>query len=483
MYDVVIIGAGVSGAACARELMRYQLSVCVLERAADVCCGTTKANSGIVHSGIDAHPGTLKAEMNLKGNALMEDLSKELDFYFIRNGSLIISFSDEDRPQLEALYQQGLENGVEGIRIVEKEELHQMEPALSDEAVAGIYCPTGGIVDPFGLNIALAENAATNGAEFRFNTEVTNAQRREDHWVLSTTKGDVEAKVVVNAAGVYADVFHNMATGEGSTDKLTITARKGEYCLLDTTAGKTVSNTIFQLPTKMGKGILVTPTTHGNLLIGPTATDIDDKEGTNTTAEGLDHVIQAAMKSVPGLPRREIITSFTGLRAHDDRNDFVIEELKDAPGFVDCAGIESPGLTSAPAIGQRVAQIVAEILKPQKNEAFNGKREGIVHLKHCTLEERSALIRKNPAYGNIVCRCEDVTEGEIMDAIHRPLGATTLDGVKRRTTQGMGRCQAGFCTPRTVEILARELGVSPLSITKNGGSSFLLQGKTKEAKA
>ena len=281
---------------------------------------------------------------------------------------------------------------------------------------------------------------------------------------------------MVNAAGVYADVFHNMV----SSKKIHITPRRGEYCLLDKTTGGLVDKTIFQLPGKYGKGILVTPTVHGNTLIGPTADDHDDKEATNTTRQGLDHVCSAARRSVPSVPVRQVITSFAGNRAHEDNHEFIIEELADAPHFVDCSGIESPGLTSSPAIGERVAQIVSGLLHAQKNPAWNGNRKGVLNPKTLSEEDYAALIRENPAYGNIICRCEMITEGEILDAIHRPLGARSLDGVKRRTRAGMGRCQAGFCSPRTMEILARELGISQLEITKNGGSSNMVVGLSKD---
>jgi glycerol-3-phosphate dehydrogenase len=477
MYDVVIIGAGVTGSASARELSRYNLNICVVEKEEDVCAGTSKANSAIVHSGIDCTPGTLMAELNVEGNKLMGPLSEELDFSFKRNGSLILCFSEEDRPNLEALFAHAEKNGVEGCRIVEKEELHQMEPNLSDEAIAAIYCPTGGIVCPFGLNIAMAENAYTNGVEFRFNTKVRTIKKTDGGWLLTTNNGDIRTKVVVNAAGVYADVFHNMV----SKDKIHITPRRGEYCLLDKTTGDLVSNTIFQLPGKYGKGILVTPTIHGNTLIGPTADDHEDRDATNTTAQGLAHVISAATKSVPNVPVRQVITSFSGNRAHEDHHEFIIKELPDAPFFVDAAGIESPGLTSSPAIGKKVAGIVADLLHPEKNPNFNGTRKGVLDPKKLSEEEYAALIKEKPAYGNVICRCETITEGEIIDAITRPLGAKSLDGVKRRTRAGMGRCQAGFCSPRTMEIISRELGISQLEITKNGGESKMVVGYSKKS--
>lgn len=356
MYDVIIIGAGVSGCASARELSRYKAQVCVLEKAEDVCCGTSKANSAIVHAGYDASTGSLMAKLNVQGNRMMEQLSEELDFEFQRIGSLVVCRDEEERPSLQALYDRGVANGVEGLRIVEREELRRMEPNISEDAVAALYAPTAGIVCPFGMNIAFAENAAANGVEFRFDTRVQNIRRMEGGWLVETDQGQYEAKCVVNAAGVYADTFHNMV----SEQKLKITPRRGDYCLLDKSAGGHVSKVIFALPGKYGKGVLVTPTVHGNLLVGPTAIDTEDREGVNTTREGLDQVLQKAGENVKDLPMRSVITSFAGLRAHEEHHEFVIGEVEGAPGFVDCAGIESPGLTASPAIGVTVAGIVRD---------------------------------------------------------------------------------------------------------------------------
>lgn len=477
MYDVIIIGAGVSGCAAARELSRYRARVCVLEKAEDVCCGTSKANSAIAHAGYDAPTGSLMAKLNVQGNQMMEQLSKELDFEFQRIGSLVICRDAEDLPNLQALYDRGTANGVTGLRIVEKEELRQMEPNISDDAVAALYAPTAGIVCPFGMNIAFAENAAVNGVEFRFDTAVQDIRKTESGWLLETNQGQFEAKCVVNAAGVYADVIHNMV----SEQKIRITPRRGDYCLLDKSAGSHVSRVIFALPGKYGKGILVTPTVHGNLLVGPTAVDTENKEGNNTTREGLDQVIEKAGENVKNLPMRSVITSFAGLRAHEENHEFIIGEVEGAAGFVDCAGIESPGLTASPAIGVMVAGIVREILQPEVNPSFDGTRKGILKPQELPVEERRQLIRDNPAYGNIICRCEMVTEGEIIDAITRPLGAKSLDGVKRRTRAGMGRCQAGFCSPRVMEILARECGKHISDITKAGGESRIVVGVNKDS--
>lgn len=477
MYDVIIIGAGVSGAAAARELSRYKVKACVIEKEEDVCCGTSKANSAIVHAGYDAATGSLMAKLNVRGNQMMEQLAKDLDFPFKKNGSLVVCLHEEDMPNLQALYDRGVANGVKDLRILNREELRAMEPNISDEAYAALYAPTAGIVCPFNLNIAMAENACVNGVEFKFDTEVIGLHPIEGGWAIETNQGSFETKYVVNAAGVYADTLHNMV----SAKKIHITPRRGDYCLLDKTAGNLVSKTIFALPGKFGKGILVAPTVHGNLILGPTAIDIEDKEGTNTTRDGLDQVITKCGMNVKNIPMRSVITSFAGLRAHEDGHEFLIGELEDAPGFIDCAGIESPGLTSSPAIGEMVAEILREKLNLEKNENFVATRKGVLDPDALSKEERIELIRKNPAYGNIICRCEMITEGEILDAIHRPLGAKSLDGVKRRTRAGMGRCQAGFCSPRTMEILARERHVSMFDITKSGGESKIVVGTNKDS--
>lgn len=504
MADVIIIGAGVTGAAIARELSRYERDILVLERESDVCEGTSKANSGIVHAGHDALPGTLKARLNVEGNRLMEQLSVDLDFPFKRNGSLVVTFEEEGKEGLNKLLERGKKNGVEGLRIIESEEVKAMEPNLSGKVKAALYAPTGGIVCPFGLNIALAENACENGVEFKLNTTVQKIEKippqkaageraageKAVHTVcmyrVHTDKGCFEAPVVINAAGVYADVFHNMV----SENKIRITPRRGEYCLLDRKEGGLVSATVFQLPTKMGKGILVTPTVHGNLLLGPTAVNIEDKEGVNTTAEGLYRVLKQAAESVENLPVRSVITSFAGLRAHGNfdkegheikngSSDFLIGEAADAPGFIDAAGIESPGLTCAPAIGVYVAELVQDIYPAPVKKAFKATRKGVPSMSLAADEEKQRLIQENPAFANVICRCEQVTEGEILAAIHRPLGAVTLDGIKRRTRAGMGRCQAGFCSPKTIEILARELGKDMEEITKAGEASSFLNGYNK----
>lgn len=470
MYDVIIIGAGVSGTATARELSKYELKICVIEKEEDVCCGTSKANSGIVHAGFDAKTGSLMAKLNVRGNEMMPQIAKDLDVPFEQCGSLVICTEDEDQGKLEQLYEQGVKNGVKGLRILTKEEVREMEENIQDNVVAALYAPTGGIVCPFTLNLAYAENAYDNGVEFFFDTEVLNIEKKEEHFVVTTSQGKMEGKVVVNAAGVYGDKFHNMV----SNDKIHIIPRKGDYCLLDKGTGKMVSHTIFQLPTPMGKGVLVTQTVHGNLLIGPTALDMEEKDATETTKEELDKVMTLSSKSIKNIPMRQIITSFAGLRAYEKGHDFIIKELEDVKGFVDCVGIASPGLASSPAIGEEVRKIVVSILKPEEKKEYKKTRKGIFDPKTLPLEERKEFIRNNPLYGKIVCRCEVVTEGEIIEAIKRPLGAKSLDGVKRRVRAGMGRCQGGFCSPKIMEMIAKERNISMNEVTKKGKNSKMI---------
>ena len=478
IYDAVIIGAGVTGCAIARELSRWQVKACVLERAEDVCCGTSKANSAIIHAGFDAEPGSWKARMNVRGSAMMPGLCRELDVPFRRNGTIVLCTAQDGRTQpepealqaLQKLLEKGRQNGVPGLEILPRETLLAMEPNLTQQTAAGLYAPTGGIICPFTLTIALAENACRNGVEFRLNTEVLHITRCTGGYRIHTTRGILESRAVINAAGVYADTLHNMV----STEKLHITPRKGEYCLFDHTAGEIVSHTIFQLPTEMGKGVLVTPTIHGNLLIGPTAVDITDREAVNTTQAGLDTVFSRAAQSIREIPVRQVITAFAGLRAHEDGDDFVLGEVRDAPGFFDAAGIESPGLSSAPAIGELISRQVAAYLQLSENPDFSGSRAGIPQVHALPFAERTALIAELPDYADIICRCEMISRGEILDAIRREPGARSLDGVKRRTRAGMGRCQSGFCAPRVLEILRQELQLPVTEITKCGGASRLI---------
>ena len=475
---IVIIGAGVSGCAIARELSRFEAEICVLEKEEDVCCGTSKANSAIAHAGFDAVPGSLMAKLNVEGSQGMEALSRELDFPFQQIGSLVICTDPEQAAKLNDLKEQGEKNGVKDLRVIGREELCAMEPHISENAVAALFAPTGGIICPFELNIAMAENAVQNGVKFFFEQNVRAIEKRQSVYTVVTDKGTFRADIVINAAGVYAGAVHNMV----SEDKVEIIPRKGEYYLLDKSAGGHVSHTIFMLPGAMGKGVLVTPTVHGNLLVGPTAHDIEDKEGTDVTAEGLAEVAEKASLTVRDIPFRSAITSFAGLRAHEAGHDFQIGELEESPGFIDCLGIESPGLTASPAIGRYVAALVKERWELKEKSSFCPERKGMIRPAQMTIEERNALIRKDPSYGNMICRCEMISEGEILEALRRPVPARSLDGVKRRTRAGMGRCQAGFCSPRVMEILVREVPeLDMFRVTKNGPGSELVTGINKDA--
>lgn len=470
-YDVVIVGAGVTGCAIARELSKYDLSIMVVEKEEDVCSGTSKANSGIVHAGFDPEPGSMMAKMNIRGAELIRRLHTELDFAYLENGALVLCFDEADIGKLRALYERGVKNGVQGLRILTGDEARALEPAIAENVVAALHAPTAGVVCPFGMTIAFAENAADNGAEFRFLTEITGIEKNDGGYILTANGEQFAAKCVVNAAGVYADDMHNFVSAE----KIAITPRRGEYLLMDKEVGGLVGSTIFQLPGKAGKGVLVTRTVHGNLLIGPNANDIEDKEGVDTTQAGMDEVRQKALLSIPKAPFNKMITSFAGLRAHGNTGDFIIGEAQDAPGFFDAAAIESPGLTAAPAIGEYVASLIAEKLGATEKEHFIAERKGIPEVAKLPPKERAELIAKRPEYGRIVCRCENISEGEIIDSIERTLGAKSMDGVKRRVRQGMGRCQAGFCTPGTIDLIAKHLGVSKDEVCKNRpGSEFIV---------
>ena len=475
MYDVAIIGCGVIGAATAYALSRYENKVVILEAENDVADCTTKANSAILHAGYDPAPGTKMARLNVRGVELAKEICAKLDVPYKQCGSLVLALSESELPHLQHLYENGTANGVPDMKILTKEETLAMEPNLSENVCGALWAPSAAIVSPWEYALAMTEVAVRNGVELRRSCRVEDAEAMADGgYRLTTTQGTVEARYVINAAGIWAEKVHCMV----EPASFHITPTRGEYYLLDKSEGTRVSHVIFQCPNALGKGVLVAPTVHGNLLVGPTAIDVDDKEATATTAAGLNEVREKSGLAVKDLPMRQTITSFAGLRAHEPRHDFFIGEI--APGFVDCAAIESPGLSSAPAVGAMVADIVKNSLHLRDDPTFDPTRKGILDPKTLPFEERAALIKENPAYGQIICRCESVTEGEIIDAIHRVPGARSLDGVKRRTRAGMGRCQAGFCSPRVMEILARELGVPQSEITKAGGKSKIIVGTNKD---
>lgn len=475
MKKILIIGAGVIGCSVARELSRYDAEITVLERENDVACGTSKANSGVVHGGFDAKPGTKKAYYNVRGNAMFDKLSKELDFPFRRNGAYVLCFDDDRWDGLKKLYDQGLENGVKDVKVVTGDEVRKREPYVSPEVKGALWCPSSGIVSPYEMTVAYAENAAKNGVKFVFEKKVSKLEK--DGAKIKVVCGDGEeytADVVVNAAGLYSDELNNTVNDK----KYKIVPRKGEYMLLDKTAGYLTSTTLFQLPTAMGKGILVVPSVHGNILLGPTAVDIDDKDCKDTTYDGLSEAFDKARVTVPSLTKKQVITQFTGLRAHADAGDFVIGFAGELPLY-NLVGIESPGLTAAPAIAVDASEEIADYLGLTFNHGFDPIRKGIPCFAKMTEKERAEIAKKNPLYGRIVCRCEVVTEGEIVDSINRPVGAKDLDGVKRRTRAGMGRCQSGFCSERVMEIIARERGIDMTEVTKSGKGSEIVIGRVE----
>lgn len=475
MYDVAIIGAGVIGSSIFRELTKYDLKVVVLEKEKDVSMGTSKANSAIVHAGYDPKEGTLMAKYNVAGNEMFEELCKELSVPFKRNGSLILAFDEEDLNTVKKLYENGCKIGVKDLSILNKDEVLEKEPNLGDEIKGALYAPTGGIVGPFEYTIALAENAVQNGGELKLKKEVISIEK-DDVFRIATNDGEVvEAKFVINAAGLYADKIHNLICKES----FKIVPRSGEYFIMDKSQGNIVSHTIFQCPSKLGKGVLVTPTVHGNLLVGPDARDIEDKEDLGTAAEGLEGIREASMRSTKKVNFRESIRNFAGLRANPDTGDFIVEENDEVKGFIDVAGMKSPGLSSAPAIALGVVDILEKAgCKLEKKDNFISKREQI-HFMDLAPKEKAELIKENPQYGRIVCRCESITEGEIVDAIKRSFGVLSVDGIKRRCRPGMGRCQGGFCGPKVQEIIAREYNVPLESVVLEKDNSYILVGKTK----
>lgn len=475
MRDVVIIGAGVTGTSVAYNLSKFKGDFLVVEKHADVCEETSKANSAICHGGYDAEPGSMKAKMNVEGNHMMREIADELSFPYKQIGTLVLCHREEDFPKLQKLYDQGIENGVSGMEIIYNEEILKMEPHVEKDVYAALYSKEAGIVDPFLMNVAYAEGSNLNGLEYKLNTEIVEIKEADDHYILKTKDGEeIETKAVVNAAGLYSDAIHDMVMDD---NKFEIRARRGEYLLLDKATAGYVNHVLFNLPTEKGKGILVSPTIDENTLIGPTSDFVDDKADLVTTRKAIEEVIDKVNDTVDNVPVRQVITSFSGNRAHETSGDFILQETK--KGFFDCVGIESPGLTSAPAIGKYMAGLVKDSLELAENPDFKAGRNPIPKTSEMTAQEHNELIKKNPKYGKIICRCEKVTEGEIIDAIHAPVGATTVDGIKRRCRATAGRCQGGFCLPSIIEILSRELGVDQEEITKKGNKSTYIEKRVK----
>ncbi|MBD5560401.1 MAG: NAD(P)/FAD-dependent oxidoreductase [Clostridia bacterium] len=473
MYDVAIIGGGIVGCAAAERLSQYKVNIAVIDRASDVADGTTKANSGIVHAGYDAPAGSLMARLNLEGSRLMEEECSRLDVPLKKTGSFVLAFTPEDEDHLKLLLKRGKENGVLGLEILSGDEVRRREPALSGEVRAALWAPSAAVVDPFQLCAAYAEVAAENGTDFLLEQEVQRLTWTDDHWVIDTDRGPVEAAYVVNAAGVHADEIQAMA----GKREFAIQPVRGEYYLMDKTLGDLVSSVIFQCPGPLGKGVLVAPTVHGNLLIGPNAEPVADRDDTETTLDGQDYVRRTAARSVPDINYREAIRNFAGVRANSGSGDFIIGMSESAPQFLNLAGIGSPGLSSSPAIARMAVEILRKdglTLVPRDKAATS---RCVVRVRDLPPERRQEVIAENPLYGRVICRCETVTEGEIVDAMHSKLVPHTVDGVKKRCGTGMGRCQGGFCQPRILNLLSRELDLKPEEVRQDNAGSEILKGE------
>lgn len=476
MFDVTIIGCGVVGASVAYQLSKYDLRVLILEKENDVAMGTTKANSAIVHAGYDPESGTLMAQLNVRGSERMEALCEELSVKYKRIGSLVLAFDEQDLSHIQKLYENGVRNGVPGLKLLTGEEVRAMEPNLADNVCGALSAPSAAIIDPWGLCIAEAEVAVQNGVELKLSSAVTGLEDRGSSLLLHTTSGDYETRYVVNCAGGYAHEIAEML-GHKEWDAY---PNRGEYYLLDKSSGDLVHHVIFQCPSAAGKGVLVAPTVHGNLIVGPNAVDVPSPDSRETTLAGLDNVAAVSRKSVPTVDLRQSIRNFAGVRANTSASDFTIRPAAGSRRVLHVAGIKSPGLSAAPAIGEYAVEQLRDLgLELQERASWCGKRTQI-RFKELPVEEKAALVQRDPRYGRVICRCETITEGEIVAAIHSPIPPCSVDGVKRRAGAGMGRCQGGFCGPRVLDLLARELGRDPTEILQDGAGTQLLIGETKE---
>ena len=477
IYDVVIIGAGVTGCCIARELSRMKLSVLLTDKENDVSCGATRANSAIIHAGYDPEPGTLMARLNVEGNRMAEDICRELDVPFKRVGSLVLAFNDEDRRTIEKLYRNGVANGVPGIRIVERDELRALEPNVSENAVAALLAPSAGIINPWEYALAMAENAVHNGAHYRLRFKVRSISRENGVFTVCAENGEsVCARYIVNAAGTHSGEIAALGLfGEGDDPGFRIIPSKGQYYLLDKSQGGLFGRVMFQCPSKVGKGVLVSPTIHGNLIVGPDAVNVDDPENTGTTKSALDFVREMASRTTGGIVYRDNIRNFAGVRANSDQSDFVIAPSPAEPRFINVAGIKSPGLSSAPAIALEAIKLLERAgLALVKKENFDPFRR-VVRFRELDNEARARLVAQHPEYGRVICRCETITEGEIVAALHSPIPPVSIDGVKRRCGAGMGRCQGGFCGPRVLELMVRELDIPPENVLKDRDGSWIVR--------
>lgn len=474
-FDIAVIGGGVIGGTILRELTKYRLKVCMVEKTVDVCAGQSKANSGIVHAGFDALEGSLKAKFNILGSQMMKKYALELGVKYVNNGSLVIAYSDSEIDALNVLLNRGKTNGVKGLKLIDKKALKKIEPNISDSAVKALYAPTGAIVCPHQLTIASIGNAMDNGAELINEFEVVRIEKGELLKVIAKDGREIFCKLLINCAGLGAGDIASMV----GDCELKTHARKGEYILLDRQSSDFVHHTLFCPPSEKGKGILISQTVDGNIILGPTSEE-QDLEDKDTTQKGLNYVIEKTNAMTKNVPLYNTITSFTGVRSYTDRHDFVIEYSKTNDRVIHCLGIESPGLTASPAIAKYVVEeLVAKTLLLKKNKTFNGKREKEAFFKNLSNAKKNKIIKKDDTYGKIVCRCEQITEGEIIKAVRQNPPASTVDGVKLRTRAGMGRCQGGFCQPTVAEIIAREKGIAFEQVTKKGNGSNLVTGRTK----
>ena len=476
-YDVIIIGCGVTGAATAYMLSRYQLKVAVLEAENDVAVGTSKANSAIIHAGYDPVPGTLMARLNVEGNRMVGEIADKLNVPFSRCGSFVVAFSEAEVEHLHRLYDRGIQNGVPEMYLLNREETLKEEPNLSDQVCGALYAKTAAVVSPWELTLAMAEVAVKNGVELFLDTRVEAIQKENDLFKVTAANGkNYQSRYIINAAGVDSDVVHEMI-GE---KEFTVNPTKGEYYLLDKSEGNRVRHVIFQCPNELGKGVLVGPTVHGNLIVGPNAEPGTGRDDRATTGKAMDFVRAAALRSVPSISFRENIRNFAGVRANTEFDEFLIGESKSVKGFLNLAGIKSPGLTASPAIGKYACELLNEMgLSLIEKENYDETRE-VVRVRYLDAEKKNALIQKNPLYGRVICRCETITEGEIVDALHEVIPARSIAGVKRRCNAGMGRCQGGFCSPRVAAIIARELGIDETDVLEDRAGSYVLIGKMKE---
>lgn len=471
-YDFAVVGAGVSGAWTAYELSKYTAKTCLLEKENDVAMGATKANSAIIHAGYDPVPGSLMAKLNVRGNALVRELHEKMDIPFRQIGSYVIALNDEGEEKIKELYERGIKNGVEGLKLLSKEETLAEEPNLSDDVRGALLAPTAGVCSAFEMSCAPAEVAENNGVDLIRNFAVSKVSDDGDYKLVEAADGRiVRTRVVINAAGVHADEVAKLF----GDDSFKIIPRRGEYSILDNNCGGLVKHVIFQPPVKFGKGILVSPTVDGNILVGPTADNIDDKDDKITTGAGQKVAFDGARKSVPTVSERDVITSFSGIRPIGGKEDFILGFSDADKSLFNVAGIESPGLTAGPAVGEYVVeQLIENGYALEKKADFDGNRK-VFRFNELSDEEKNEYIKKNPLYGRIICRCETVTEGEIVDAVRRGAGARDMDGVKRRVRAGMGRCQGGFCGPKVMEIISRELNIPMSEVTKFGGGSWMVE--------